>query len=272
MGKLVLIGLPIGNPQDITLRVLEILKNENEFAVEDTRSFKQLLATYDIDYSNKHIESFHDQSDERQINKIQEKLISGKTVFLCSEAGSPIISDPAYPLIKFAYDQQIEVDSYSGVSSLIYALELSGLPSHPMTFNGFFPRQQSKLDDCISKIRSFSGTHVYFESPHRIEQSLKFICNQLPDCMFVVVREISKTYQSVYRFYGKDFEQQYPSWTIKGEFVVLIQCLSETIKVDHGLMELASEVLNSKAKTKAVAKLLSEILEQPIKDIYQKLI
>ena len=130
MGKIILLNTPIGNLGDLTPRVLEALTKGETFAVEDTRVFRELLNHVGISLSGKRIHSLHDQSEDSQVEKLLE-LLGGGDLYVASEAGSPIVSDPAYPLVIAAYERGIEVESFSGVSSPIMALELSGLPPIP---------------------------------------------------------------------------------------------------------------------------------------------
>ena len=140
MAKLTLVGLPIGNAQDITKRAYSILENQKSFLVEDTRNFKSLLSHYGLDLTQYRLESFHDHNKEN-ISKLMAKMDRGEDLFLCSDAGSPVLSDPAFPLVRAALDKGHEIETIPGVSSPIVALELSGLPPHPFKFWGILPRK-----------------------------------------------------------------------------------------------------------------------------------
>ena len=143
MSGLTLVTLPIGNINDITLRALEALKSGEIFYAEDTRVFKDLLRNLGIEYQHKFIDSFHDQSIGK-IEQILKKIEEGNQVYLVSDAGSPAISDPAYPLIKELVQKNISISTLPGVTSVVTALELSGLPPHPFHFWGFIGRKLCK--------------------------------------------------------------------------------------------------------------------------------
>lgn len=269
MGKIILLNTPIGNLGDLTPRVLEALKEGEHFAVEDTRVFMDLLGHLGIAITGKRIFSLHDQSEDSQVSRCLE--VARKAVlYVASEAGSPIVSDPAYPLMKAAYEEGIEIDSYSGVSSPIMALELSGLPPIPFHFVGFLPREKGKINKIFSELQY--GTTIFFEAPTRIEDTLDELAQARPELMVAVVRELSKKFQQVMRFKAKDWINEKKAMTFKGEFVFLVH-QSESSSTSGGeLKSMAREMLASGASPKLMAKLLSLILDRPTKEIYSELI
>ncbi len=268
MGKIILLNTPIGNLGDLTPRVLEALKTGDTFAVEDTRVFRDLLNHVGVSVSGKRIFSLHDQSEKVQLAKLLE-LASGGDLYVASEAGSPIVSDPAYPLVIAAYEKGIEVESYSGVSSPIMALELSGLPPIPFQFHGFLPRESSK------RAKSFNetsyGTHIFFEAPTRIEETLDELALLHPEFQVALVRELSKKFQQVLRFRAQEWPQVKNNLVVKGEFILLLHRDASASKSTGELREIAQEILANGASPKNIAKLLGEILDRPTKDIYAEL-
>lgn len=277
MGQLTFLNLPIGNVSDITGRSLEALKQAGIFVVEDTRSFKALLGYLKIDFSNKQIFSLHDQSHANDVKKIGDLLDTNDQIFYCSEAGSPIISDPALPLITMAIERGHKIDTFSGISSPIAALELSGLPCHPFTFLGFLAREKGKLEKMFSGLAGQS-TYVFFESPHRIIETLSIASDCLPLAKFAVCREISKLYQSVYRFSGSEFINLKSEIVQKGEFVVVLYLPPEaglqSAKLGENgkkLSELSQEILERGPHKKTVAKLIAQILGMDVSEVYKKL-
>lgn len=264
MGKIILLNTPIGNLGDLTPRVLDALRNGVLFAAEDTRVFKELLNHLGISLQGKKILSLHDQSSDSEVEKLID-LARGETLYVASEAGSPIVSDPAYPLIIKACEEGFEIDSYSGVSSVIMALELSGLPPIPFTFHGFLPREQGKKVNLFSNLNF--GTHIFFEAPTRIEDTLDLLALNFPDFHLSLVRELSKKFQQVLRFKSSDWKVAREQLTVKGEFILLIH-QSKVIQGHKQLKEQAQEILDRGASPKQLAKLLSEILERPTKELY----
>ena len=160
-GELCLLSLPIGNLKDLTSRALEALKEGSYFVVEDTRTFKSLLNHLQIAYADKKIWSYHEHSSEKEQENILQLLLAGNRVYVASDAGSPLISDPAYPLVKEVIQQGIDVRTLPGVSSVLVALELSGLPPYPFFFYGFLPREEEKQKNFLQKIL----VHTPFISP-----------------------------------------------------------------------------------------------------------
>lgn len=266
MGKIILLNTPIGNMSDITDRVKETLSTGTVFAVEDTRSFKELLNHLGISLEGKNIFSFHDQSEASQLDYMIERN-KGSTLYVASEAGSPIVSDPAYPLIKAALAAGYEIDTYSGISSVIVALELSGLPPIPFAFDGFLPRENGKKKEVIMNLSY--GTHFFFEAPTRIEDTLNLVSEIHPEMEVAVMRELTKKFQTVHRFIAKNWKAE--NINPKGEFVLGLYQKTASRGTLTKQQELAREVLNSGGSPKSLAKLLAEVLEGNTKDIYAEL-
>lgn len=268
MGKIILLNTPIGNLGDLTPRVLEALKSGETFAVEDTRVFRELLNHLGISVSGKRIFSLHDQSEKSQVGKLLE-LVNAGDLYVASEAGSPIVSDPAYPLVLEAYEKGVEVESFSGVSSPIMALELSGLPPIPFHFHGFLPRESGKRAKIFEEANY--GTHIFFEAPTRIEETLDELAQLHPDVMVAVVRELSKKFQQVMRFKAGDWPTKKTDITFKGEFILLFHKSVVSAQLGGEVRQLAQEILANQGGPKTLAKLLGAILERPTKDIYSEL-
>lgn len=279
MGNLYLLGLPIGNLEDITLRGRKALEDGKVFAVEDTRSFMNLLHLLGINVEGKNIFSLHDQSGDHVLEKSIQILKGGEDLLMASEAGSPIISDPAYPLVKKVIEEGIEVISIPGVTSVITALELSGLPPHPFSFMGFFPRENSQQSKLIQKLKGEEQTLIFFESPHRIVKTITLLSQEFPKADFAVVRELTKKFETAYRFKGEKFKDVKENLKIKGEFVLLFSQKDHLLKTGNfkrdlfndETVKLAQEMLEKGASTKKLSKLFSIILEQNTKEIYNKL-
>jgi 16S rRNA (cytidine1402-2'-O)-methyltransferase len=268
VGKIILLNTPIGNLGDLTPRVLEAFNQGETFAVEDTRVFKELLNHLGVSLTGKRIFSLHDQSEKTQVDKLLEYAATGD-LYVASEAGSPIVSDPAYPLILRAYEKGFEVDSYSGVSSPIMALELSALPPIPFQFHGFLPRESGKRAKIFQE--AGYGTHIFFEAPTRIEDTLDELAKLMPELQVAVVRELSKKFQQVMRFKAAEWSHLKASMTYKGEFILLIHKPEQVGQMSGEVRLLAQELLANQGGPKTLAKLLGAILDRPTKDIYSEL-
>lgn len=268
MGKIILLNTPIGNLGDITPRVLDALKTGTTYAVEDTRVFKDLLSHMGISLQGKRIFSLHDQSENEQVGKLIQIALK-EDLYVASEAGSPIISDPAYPLVLAAYDNGIKVESYSGVSSPIMALELSGLPPIPFQFHGFLPRETGKRARIFSEVGY--GTHIFFEAPTRVEETLDELAILRPRADLVVVRELSKKFEQVVKLKAGDWPHKKKDIMFKGEFVFLFHNSEVIAGFSSEMKELAQEIVATGATPKQLSKLLGLILDRPTKDIYSEL-
>ena len=204
----------------MTFRVKEALIQGENFVVEDTRSFGRLLSLLGIKREEKKFISFHDHSDEKKMDLLLKKLDDGETLYLASEAGSPIVSDPGYPLVHKALKSGHQLEALPGISSLLVALELSGLPPVPFYFHGFLPRKTEAKRKLISSLPA-GKTHICFEGKSRIEATLQLLSTILPKAKVAVCRELTKKFQQVYRFPAKDFPLHQKTISQKGEFVLL---------------------------------------------------
>lgn len=216
------------------------------------------------------INSFHDHSSDKSIKTILQILGSEDCVYV-SDAGSPIISDPAFPLVKACLEREVPVKTVSGISAVITALELSGLPPLPFHFYGFLSRDKGKVKSEVERFKNSYGTHIFFEGVSRVISTLDIITKQLPSCEFAVCRELTKEYESVYRFKGEDFGQIKNDIIEKGEFVILVRNDKKTTQMDSETLSLAIDIIENGAKTKSLAKLLAKITDKDSKELYKAL-
>ena len=221
---LYVISLPIGCLSDLTFRALNVLRiTENIFA-EDTRNAKTLLLSLDIDISQKKISSYHEHTSKTERKKVIQLIKSGESVSLICDAGTPLISDPGYKLVREIIDSGFKVLSVPGVSSPIAALSVSGLPTDTFSFIGFLPVSKNKKLEILEKYKKLKSSLIIFESGKRIHKTLKLI-NEVYDPMteICICRELTKRYEETIRFKVKDFEVEIESFSsLKGEFVLII--------------------------------------------------
>lgn len=210
---------PIGNLKDITLRVLEVLASVDLILAEDTRVTKNLLNKYEIKTP---LTSFHSYTKENKLDSIVSELEKGKSMALVSDAGTPGISDPGYPLIKECIERGIHVEVLPGPTSFVPALLLSGFPSDRFIFYGFLPRKTGKRRKKIEAFKEFEGTIIFLESPFRIKALLEDILNTLGDRPVAIVREISKIHEEVLRGMASELLSTLKERTLKGEVVVVV--------------------------------------------------
>jgi 16S rRNA (cytidine1402-2'-O)-methyltransferase len=271
LSDLTLVTLPIGNKGDITIRALEALKSGKVFYAEDTRVFKELLGSLGISYQDKYIDSFHDKSVGK-VDIIVSRIKNGENVYLVSDAGSPMISDPAYPLLQKLQEENISVKTLPGVTSVVTALELSLLPPHPFHFWGFLARSKNEKSEFFKKLEAISGTHIFFESPHRITETIETFFEIHNEKTLVVARELTKTYESVYWLKKDDLKRIKDTVIEKGEFVLLFHTEGRASSVEFSkLKELVQDYMDKGGSPKKLAKIFSLVLESDTKTIYDQL-
>ena len=217
-GQLFVVGTPIGNLEDITLRAISTLQTVNMILAEDTRNSKKLLDAHNIDTKMK---SYHEHSSEKEIKKIVDLLLQGKDLALISDAGTPTISDPGYGLIRDCIKHDILIIPIPGVSSITAAMSVSGLPSDSFTFVGFLPQKKGRLKK-IKQLQDLDNTIILFESPFRLEKTLNQLLEYLGNRSVVVGRELTKLYEEVIRGNLSDIIVHFSKSKIKGEIVIMI--------------------------------------------------
>jgi 16S rRNA (cytidine1402-2'-O)-methyltransferase len=256
---------PIGDIEDLTAKARRFLEQSQAIFCEDTRKTKDLLKRLEILYENKTFKSFHDHSAQGHLDTIIATARNELCVYV-SDAGSPLISDPAFDILKRATSEDLKTYHASGISAVIYALEISGLPAIPFQFHGFIPREKSKIKAFFEGLGY--GTHIFFEGVSRVESTLDILGQALPESDVVVTKELTKTFESIYRFKAKDWPQVEIDY--RGEFTILVH-QDQKVVSSSGLKTIALEILNKGAKPKLVAKLVAEVLDQNTKDIYNQL-
>lgn len=213
---LYLVGTPIGNLKDISFRALEVLKEVDEIACEDTRHSKTLLAHYDI---NKPLFSYHKFNERESGEKLIEKLKAGKNIALITDAGMPVISDPGNILVNMLVENDLEYTVIPGACAFVSALVLSGLDSSRFCFLGFLPQKATERKEFLEKYRELDATLIFYCAPHDIVKDVQTIYEVFGDRKAVAVKEITKLHESVQRFNLKDGYTFDP----KGEYVLLIE-------------------------------------------------
>lgn len=271
MSGLVLITLPIGNNKDLTFRAKEKIEELEFIVAEDTRVFKEFCKNNAISIEGKRIESFHDHAENAKIDKIVS-WTQHRWVGIVSDAGSPVISDPAFPLIRKVLENNIPLATVPGVSAVTTALELSGLPPSPFHFHAFIAREGGKKDTFFEEMSSVYGTHIFFEGVSRVEKTMDKLALEFPKESFCIARELTKTFESVYRFKGNEWEELKKEIVFKGEFVILFYNPNKGTGMSGEIIKLAEEIIVSGAHPKKLSKLLSEITGKPTKEIYQLLL
>lgn len=271
MSELILVTLPIGNNKDLTFRAHEVLEKETLVMAEDTRVFREFCKHNGICIEGKKIDSFHDHSGDKKLNKVFQWLEKGN-VILVSDAGSPVVSDPAYPIVQEAIEKGIKIRTTPGVSSVTVALELSGLPPSPFHFHAFIPREKGKRQKFSQALKSSYGTHIFFEGVSRVEGTMDILSKDYPNEKFCIARELTKDFETIHRFRGNEWDLIKKDVTFKGEFVILANISQEgTVALSPEVSELALDISKNGVHPKKLSKLLSHLTGIPTKEIYQNL-
>lgn len=258
-GTLYLVATPIGNLTDITHRALQVLSDVDLIACEDTRHTKKLLTHYNI--PTKTI-SYHEHNEQQRAADLIERLREGANVAVVSDAGTPSISDPGFRLVRAAIENEITVVPVPGPSALIAALIAAGLPTDEFFFAGFLPSRTSARRARLTELQSVPGTLIFYESPHRLAETLKDAYEILGEREAVVARELTKLHEEIRR--GRlsqltaDFTDR--KQDIRGEIVVLIDrnviggAVTEGVSVAALVDRFEQEGLDHRAALKKAAR------------------
>ncbi len=196
VGTLYIVATPIGNLEDITLRALRILKEVDLIAAEDTRHTKMLLTHYGI---QKPLTSYHEHNEKTKSSQLIHRLKEGCRVALVSDAGTPLLSDPGFRLVQEAIRAEAQVIPVPGPSALTAVLSASGLPTASFAFEGFLPAKKAQRRKTLTGLREEERTLVFYEVPHRMQESLRDILEILGDREIVLGREVTKVHEEFLR-------------------------------------------------------------------------
>jgi len=219
--KLYIIATPIGNLSDVSERMLETLRSVDLILCEDTRVTSKLLAAYGIEKS---LQSYHQHSDQKKINKILNKLTEGKSIALVTDAGTPGISDPGGVMVSEAlrrFKDKIQIIPIPGPSAITTALSISGFPADEFVFLGFPPHKKGR-NNFFNRLPEIKSTIVLYESTHRILKTLDQIDQKVSGRTLCVCRELTKLHETIYRGTTSQVTDQLKAGSIKGEFVIVI--------------------------------------------------
>ena len=224
---LTVIPTPIGNLEDITLRALRHLREADLVACEDTRRTGRLLAHYEI---KKDLIAYHEHNEERLAPELAERAKTER-ISLVTDAGTPLVSDPGYSLVRACIEAGVDVEALPGPSALTTALVASGLPADTVVFTGFPPRKGKERAQLLGRIASESSTFVLFESPHRLVKTLDDLAAGTP---VAVCRELTKLHEEVFRGTAEEAARHF-SGGVKGEIVLVIR--GGTAKAEESIEE-----------------------------------
>lgn len=219
-GKLYIVGTPIGNLEDITLRALRVLEEADVIAAEDTRHTVKLLNHFEI---KKHLIAYHQHNEQSGSEKLLELLTEGRNIALVSDAGMPIISDPGSVIVSRCNEAGIPVEVVPGPNAGLCALVLSGIDARAFTFMGFLGKQNKEIREGIEQIAASKNTVILYETPHRLVKTLEAMVRVIPDRKMSISREITKKYEETRMGTVQEHLNWYSENPPKGEFVLVIE-------------------------------------------------
>ncbi len=271
LGKLYVVGTPIGNLGDFSPRAVETLKNADFLAVEDTRVTVKLLNHFDI---KKEMLSYYEHNKRSSGNLILERLLKGESCALVSDAGMPAISDPGTDLVKLCYQNNIPVESVPGPSALTTALALSGMDCGRFCFEGFLTTQKSGRLAHLEELKQEKRTMVFYEAPHKLLSTLGDMLKIFGERDIAIVRELTKLHETVTHTNFNDAIEYYTQNTPRGEFVLIINGAKTEDKV-YTLEEavlIAEKLVKEGNSTSFAAKEAANITGLKKGDIYKSLL
>lgn len=219
-GTLYLCATPIGNLEDMTLRVLRTLKEVDIIAAEDTRNSIKLLNHFDI---HTPMTSYHEFNKIEKAHQLVEQLLEGKNIALITDAGTPGISDPGEELVKIAYEAGVKVTSLPGASAVVTALTLSGLSTRRFAFEAFLPKDKKLRKAVLEEMNRETRTIVMYEAPHHLKATLKELLSALGDRKITLCRELTKKFEEADRTSISEAIAYYEEHDPRGEYVLVIE-------------------------------------------------
>jgi 16S rRNA (cytidine1402-2'-O)-methyltransferase len=250
---LYLVSTPIGNLKDMTYRACEILNLVDVIFAEDTRTSGVLLKHYHI---KKQMISYNDQNEEIKSELILNALNENKDIALISDAGTPLISDPGYEVVRMAIEQGFHVVAIPGASAILAALVTSGLVVQPFVFNGFLPRKKQELINLLKKYQTYEETIIFYESPRRIQKTVEIMYDVLGQRKVVFARELTKLYETIERTTLE--EAKSVKMEERGEYVIVLegnkQKEEKHMSIESHMALLLAKGIDEKEALKTVAK------------------
>ncbi len=269
-GRLFIVSLPIGNLADITIRAIEALREVDFVLAEDTRTTRRVLDRYEV--QTPFFSSLYEGAEDGRVASIVDLLRSGKDVALVSDAGTPLISDPGFPLVRAAVEAGVQVIPIPGPSAALAALVASGLAADRFVFEGSLPRKGSHREELFARLAREPRTTIAYESPHRLRETLDLLSRTLPDRPIVVAREITKVHEEFVRGRAMDVAATFEArGEVRGECVLLIEGAPEEAEpADPAQLEAVLAIAREEGLSKkGLEKLLVAALGMPRNRAYE---
>jgi 16S rRNA (cytidine1402-2'-O)-methyltransferase len=275
IGCLYVVATPIGNLGDLSSRAIEVLKNVDWIAAEDTRHTRQLLTSLGL---NNELLSLHEHNEQQRSSQLLEKLKAGEKGALVSDAGTPLINDPGYHLVNVLRQEDIAVVPIPGPSAVIAALSCAGLPTDRFTYEGFLPAKASKKTQVLSLLLLETRTMVFYESPHRMEETLDAFLEVFGEVREMVVgREITKKFEQFVSGSIREVRDYFAENKdkIRGEFVVMLkgaqpEVMTQQTDFQANIDGMIKIMLAHNLPVKQLSEIIADISAEKKKTIYQR--
>ena len=264
-GRLVVCPTPIGNLEDVTLRVLAALRDADVVACEDTRRTRVLLERYGVQAA---LVSYHEHNERERTAELVERMRGGEVVALVSDAGMPLVSDPGYWLVQGCVAAGLEVEVLPGPSAALAALVASALPSDVWRFVGFLPRKRAAL----AEVFAAPETVVAFESPRRVAASLAVLAEIDPERPAAVCRELTKVHEEVVRGSARELADRYAAADPRGEVVLVVGGAPPRAGEDDAAVDAVRRLVDAGARARTAAQVVAELTGGSANGLYRSVI
>ncbi len=266
VGELFVVATPIGNLKDITYRAVEVLSKVDLILCENTKNSHKLLSYYGI---NTKVWAYNDHSDERDRAKILNLFALGKSIALISDAGTPLISDPGFKLVRDARMHGIRVTPIPGAAAVTAALCAAGMPTDRFLFCGFLQPTALKLEAQLSELRDYQFTLIFYESPKRIKATISAIYQVMGDREIVVARELTKMHEEFISCTCSQFLAEHTAREFKGEIVLIVAGLNPEDVSDIDLDSVLTKLLKDHS-LKDTVEIASKMSKLTKKEVYAR--
>ena len=266
-GGLYVVATPIGNARDVTLRALDVLDGVDLIAAEDTRVTSKLLTIFAI---SKPLTAYNDHNGPRERPRLLAKLRQGVRIALVSDAGTPLVSDPGYKLVREALAEGIPVYAMPGASAPLTALALAGLPTDRFLFAGFLPPKSAERRTVLAELKSLRATLIFFEAPQRLTETLADLAAVLGARPAAVTRELTKLHEEVRRGTLSELAAQYAAEDQPRGEITLAVGPPPAAETDFGLVDAALAKALEFMPLRAAVDLVSEMVKAPRREVYAR--
>jgi 16S rRNA (cytidine1402-2'-O)-methyltransferase len=266
VGRLVVCPTPIGNLEDVTLRVLSTLAEADVVACEDTRRTGRLLERHAI---RRPLLSYHEHNEAARTRELTARIAAGAVVALVSDAGTPLVADPGHALVQACLREGLPLEVLPGASSVVTALVASGLPAARWRFVGFLPRRRAEREQLLA---GADDTVVAFESPRRLSSTLELLADGEPGRALAVCRELTKLHEEVSRGTASELAARFAGEVPRGEIVLVAAPAERTVEVDReAAFGALRELIDAGARPRAAAAALARVTGIPANELYRGL-